>query len=95
MAQMFSEVRQQFGRLDAFISNARPELPSFYQTPLELTLDHWSAAIDSQARAFLVGVQHASDTDGRRAHYRNHVLAWCTYRKLAAMVSDGAREGCS
>jgi enoyl-[acyl-carrier protein] reductase III len=68
LARMFGEVRSQFGKLDVFVSNARPELPAFYQTPLEMTLDHWSTAVDSQARAFLIGVQHASELllDGGR-----------------------------
>ena len=66
--RMFDEVRSRFGKLDVFVSNARPDLPAFYQSPLELTLDHWTAAVDSQAQAFLVGVQRASEllTDGGR-----------------------------
>lgn len=65
---MFREVRDQFGGLDVFVSNARPELPSFYSTPLQMTLDHWHTALDSQARAFLIGAQQASGllTDGGR-----------------------------
>src|SRR5579864_7651806 len=58
--RMFQQVEDHFGGLDIFVSNARPELASFYQPPLELTLDSWKIALDSQATAFLVGVQAAT-----------------------------------
>jgi NAD(P)-dependent dehydrogenase (short-subunit alcohol dehydrogenase family) len=57
--RMFAEVRQGFGRLDIFIANARPELAKFYQKPMEITLEAWDHALDSQAKAFLVGVREA------------------------------------
>jgi NAD(P)-dependent dehydrogenase (short-subunit alcohol dehydrogenase family) len=57
---LFQQVEDHFGGLDIFVSNARPELPTFYQPPLELTLDSWRMAVDSQATAFLVGAQEAS-----------------------------------
>lgn len=57
---MFDEVRSHFGSLDVFVSNARPEAPSFYQGPMEITLDKWDAAVDSQAKAFLVCVREAA-----------------------------------
>jgi NAD(P)-dependent dehydrogenase (short-subunit alcohol dehydrogenase family) len=60
VCRMFAEVRDTFGTLDIFISNARSELATFYQTPLDITLDKWAMALDSQARAFLVAVQHAT-----------------------------------
>jgi enoyl-[acyl-carrier protein] reductase III len=52
-------VRAEFGALDIFVSNARTEIPTFYQGPLDLTLDKWETAVDSQATAFLVGVREA------------------------------------
>jgi NAD(P)-dependent dehydrogenase (short-subunit alcohol dehydrogenase family) len=58
--RVFDRVRDEFGRLDVFVSNARPELATFYQPPLDLTLESWRMAIDSQATAFLVGVQESS-----------------------------------
>lgn len=54
---MFNRVHDEFGKLDIFVSNARTTLPSFYQKPLELSLDQWDTAIDSQAKAFLVSGQ--------------------------------------
>ena len=58
--RMFAEVRDTFGTLDIFVSNARSELTTFYEPPLALTLDKWAMAFDSQARAFLVSVQEAA-----------------------------------
>jgi NAD(P)-dependent dehydrogenase (short-subunit alcohol dehydrogenase family) len=57
--RMFAQVRQQLGSLDVFVANARPELAKFYQKPLEISLEAWDQAVDSQAKAFLVGVQQA------------------------------------
>ena len=59
IARIFSKVQAEFGKLDIFVSNARPELPGFYKSPMEITLDNWDTAMDSQAKAFLVGVQEA------------------------------------
>lgn len=60
IARMFKRVREEFGALDVFVSNARGEVATFYQTPLEIPLECWESAIDSQAKAFLVGAQEAS-----------------------------------
>src|SRR5262244_3424673 len=57
--RMFGEVRQAFGTLDIFVANARPEPATFYQKPMEITLEAWDHALDSQAKAFLVGVREA------------------------------------
>src|SRR5712664_3235220 len=57
--RMVAEVKQQFGTLDVLVTNARPELAKFYQKPLEISLEAWDQAMDSQAKAFLVGVQQA------------------------------------
>jgi enoyl-[acyl-carrier protein] reductase III len=56
---MFRKVKAEFGKLDVFVSNARPEVPEFFQPPLDITLKQWDAAFDSQAKAFLVGVKEA------------------------------------
>src|SRR5881409_1954673 len=65
---MFKNVRAEFGKLDIFVSNARPEVPTFFQPPMDITLEQWDTAFDSQAKAFLVGVRDASalmDRGGR------------------------------
>jgi NAD(P)-dependent dehydrogenase (short-subunit alcohol dehydrogenase family) len=58
--RMFAEVRQAFGSLDVFVANARPEAAQFYQKPMDITLEAWDHAMDSQAKAFLVGVRDAA-----------------------------------
>ena len=60
ISRMFQQVETQFGSLDIFVSNARPELPTFYQPPMDITLEQWDMAIDSQAKAFLVGVRESA-----------------------------------
>jgi NAD(P)-dependent dehydrogenase (short-subunit alcohol dehydrogenase family) len=50
----------ELGGVDIFVSNARPELPTFFQPPLEITLEQWDTALDSQAKAFLVGAREAA-----------------------------------
>jgi NAD(P)-dependent dehydrogenase (short-subunit alcohol dehydrogenase family) len=66
--RMFDQVRQEFGSLDIFVSNARPELSAFYLAPLALSLEHWRAAMDSQAQAFLLAAQRVAQLmpDGGR-----------------------------
>src|SRR5215208_4861014 len=61
VSRMLGAVRDEFGRLDILVSNARGELPTFYQPPLELTSERWDCALDTQARAFLLMVQQATD----------------------------------
>jgi enoyl-[acyl-carrier protein] reductase III len=58
--RMFAELRQTFGTLDILVSNARGELATFYQSPMEISLEAWESAMHSQARAFLTGVHEAS-----------------------------------
>jgi enoyl-[acyl-carrier protein] reductase III len=56
---IFRQVKSEFGSLDIFVSNARTEAPTFYQPPMDITLDSWNTAMDSQAKAFLVSVREA------------------------------------
>jgi NAD(P)-dependent dehydrogenase (short-subunit alcohol dehydrogenase family) len=58
----------EFGSLDIFVSNARPEAPEFFEAPLKITLDQWNTAFHSQATAFLVGAREAAKlmSDGGR-----------------------------
>jgi len=60
ISRMFEKVRDEFGRLDIFVSNARTDLPTFYQKPLEITPEQWDMAMDSQAKAFLLGAREAA-----------------------------------
>jgi NAD(P)-dependent dehydrogenase (short-subunit alcohol dehydrogenase family) len=58
--RMFKQIEGTFGTLDIFVSNALGELFTYYQAPMEVTLDQWRHALDSQATAFLVGVREAA-----------------------------------
>jgi enoyl-[acyl-carrier protein] reductase III len=60
VSRIFHEVEKEFGSLDIFVSNARTEAPTFYQPPMEITMDKWDTAFDSQPKAFLVGVREAA-----------------------------------
>ena len=60
ICRLFQQVRSEFGSLDIFVSNARPEASTFYEAPMDITLDKWDAAVDSQAKAFLVAVREAA-----------------------------------
>jgi len=57
---MFGKVEAEFAKLDIFVSNARTDLPTFYQKPLEITPEQWDMAMDSQAKAFLLGAREAA-----------------------------------
>src|SRR4029077_19224667 len=57
--RIFQQVRSEFGSLDIFVSNARTEAATFYHAPMEITLDKWDTALDSQEKAFLVAVREA------------------------------------
>ncbi len=58
--RIFVETRKQFGKLDIFVSNARPEAAEFFQPPMAITLQQLDAALDSQVKAFLIGAREAS-----------------------------------
>ncbi len=68
ISRMFNRIQSEFGTLDIFVSNARPELPAFYYAPMDITLEQWDTAFNSQAKAFLVGVREAAllSRDGGR-----------------------------
>lgn len=60
VTRMFEHAKREFGSLDIFVSNARPEAGEFFQPPLDITLPQWDAAADSQGKAFLVAAKLAS-----------------------------------
>src|SRR2546425_912743 len=66
--RLFNEVQSQFGKLEILVSNARPELAEFYRPPMDLTLEQWRKALDTQAQAFLLEAQMAASImpDGGR-----------------------------
>ena len=48
ISRIFRQVKKEFGSLDIFVSNARTEAPTFYQPPMEITLDKWDTASSSR-----------------------------------------------
>ena len=66
--RLLDETRKQFGKLDIFVSNARPEAAEFFQPPMDITLQQLDAALDSQVKAFLIAARQASAlmSDGGR-----------------------------
>ena len=56
---MFATLREKFGGLDIFVSNARPDIDHFYQPVIDIPLENWQPAFDSQARALLVAAREA------------------------------------
>lgn len=57
--KIFARIKREFGKLDIFVANARPEAPEFYAPPSEITLDQWDAAFNSQSKGFLVSLREA------------------------------------
>jgi enoyl-[acyl-carrier protein] reductase III len=57
--RMLGRVRDEFHKLDILVANARPEVPLFFQAPLDISLEQWDAAFESQPKAFLVAVREA------------------------------------
>jgi NAD(P)-dependent dehydrogenase (short-subunit alcohol dehydrogenase family) len=78
---MFRKVQAQFGSLDVFVSNARPEAAAFFQPPMDITMEQWDAAFNSQAKAFLVGVREAVSLMNKGG------------RILAITYAEGSRTG--
>jgi NAD(P)-dependent dehydrogenase (short-subunit alcohol dehydrogenase family) len=81
ITQMFRKVQREFGKLDIFVSNARPEAAAFFYPPMDITLAQWDAAFDSQAKAFLVGVREAVSLMDKGG------------RILAITYAEGSRTG--
>jgi len=78
---MVGKVGADFGKLDIFVSNARPEAAAFFYPPMAITLEQWDAAFNSQAKAFLVGVREAVSLMGEGG------------RILAITYAEGSRTG--
>jgi NAD(P)-dependent dehydrogenase (short-subunit alcohol dehydrogenase family) len=91
--RLLDRVGAEFGSLDIFVSNARPEAPEFFEAPLEITLEQWNTAFHSQATAFLVGAREAAKlmSDGGRVL----AITWapgCQTGGLQPWVAMGAAK---
>ena len=78
---MFRTVKNHFKTLDIFVSNARPEAPTFFHPTMDITLQQWDTAVDSQAKALLVGAREALSMMGENG------------RILAITYAEGTRTG--
>jgi enoyl-[acyl-carrier protein] reductase III len=68
LAAMMQQVRDSYGQIDIFVHNALGNLLGFFAPPMTVTLGQWDEAFQCQTRAYLVGVQEASNLlsdDGR------------------------------
>lgn len=79
--RLFQRTRSEFGTLDIFVSNARGGLGDFYQPAMDLSVERWTTACDSQGRAFLLEVQKAAKLMSRGG------------RVIAVTYTEGARTG--
>lgn len=58
LSELFTHVREKFGRLDVFISNAAR---TSFRPAMELNVRNWQHIMDINARAFLLGSQMAAE----------------------------------
>jgi enoyl-[acyl-carrier protein] reductase III len=58
LAELFAHVKEKFGRLDVFISNAAR---TTFRPAMELNVRNWQHIMDINARAFLLGSQMAAE----------------------------------
>jgi NAD(P)-dependent dehydrogenase (short-subunit alcohol dehydrogenase family) len=79
--RLFDTVRTEFGSLDFLVSNARSEIPTFYQPPMDISEEKWDTACNSQGKAFLLEVQLAAQ------------LMQPGGRIIALTYADGSRTG--
>lgn len=79
--RMFQQVKSEFGKLDIFVHNARPEAPQFFQAPMEISLEQWDNASNSQAKAFLIGARESANLMGEGG------------RIFALTYAEGSRTG--
>lgn len=57
---MFAKIKQAWGSLDIYVSNARATLATgFYAGPMEISLEQWQATYDSQVKELLVAAREA------------------------------------
>jgi enoyl-[acyl-carrier protein] reductase III len=56
--ELTAQVKEKFGKLDIFISNALGNLLGFMSPPLQVSLEQFDDAYHVQSRAFLTGIQN-------------------------------------
>jgi enoyl-[acyl-carrier protein] reductase III len=58
LSELFTQVKEKFGRLDVFVSNAAR---TSFRPAMELNVRNWQRIMDINARAFLLGSQMAAE----------------------------------
>jgi NAD(P)-dependent dehydrogenase (short-subunit alcohol dehydrogenase family) len=79
--RLFRTVTERFGGLDLFVSNARADYDTFFESPEAIDLARFEYAFASQSRAFHLEVRHAAERLGRGG------------RIVAVTYAPGARTG--
>src|SRR5947207_14712982 len=59
IARMFARVKAEFGKLDIFVSNERPDVHEFYQRPMNITLEQGQQAVKSEPPAVVAADRDA------------------------------------
>jgi hypothetical protein len=67
---MVRKVGEEFGKLDIYASNARPEVSAFFRSPLDITLEQWYTAFDSQTKSTLAPASRPASSPFRTAARR-------------------------
>src|SRR6266849_1798826 len=75
--RIFEQVRSEFGSLDIFVSNARTETATFYEAPMDSTLDKWDTAMVSQSPSRRAGDLEAGSHGWRWARLTQPWKCWC------------------
>ena len=78
---IFNKVKSEFGKLDIFVANARPEAPAFFHPPMDITIEQLDAAFDSQVKSFLLAAREAAALMGEGG------------RVFAITYAQGSRTG--
>ncbi|HUF27379.1 MAG TPA: SDR family oxidoreductase [Gemmatimonadaceae bacterium] len=66
LERLFERVSTEFGSLDIFVANARPEVAEFYQPAMAISFEQWDAAMNSQAKSQSPGRRRSPTGCGRR-----------------------------
>jgi len=105
VSSLFDKVKSEFGKLDIFVANARPEAPTFFQAPLEISVEQWDTAFDSQSKAFLIAAREAANImpDGGRiialtygegkSHWRFAAMGWHGFSKSRTRITRTILRG--
>ena len=91
---MFAKIKQAWGSLDIYVSNARATLATgFYAGPMDVSLEQWQATYDSQVKEFLVATREAVSMMGKNGRIICITYAGRLQGQLAALGCDGLSQG--